>query len=82
MITFVDEILKAIEHPNAKLLTRIVYALIFLGLPLLKVLNWISDLDKKTIEMKIKQAELKIKEAELALKELELKNKQDEFSKD
>lgn len=77
MITFVDEILKAIEHPNIKLLTRIVYALIFLGLPLLKVLNWISDLDKKTIEMKIKKAELKLRETEVEIKEIELKKLKD-----
>jgi len=78
MITFVDEILKAIEHPNVKLLTRVVYALIFLGLPLLKVLNWISDIDKKTIEMKIKQAELKLREKEIEIKEIELKRLKDE----
>ena len=78
MITFVDEILKAIEHPNVKLLTRVAYALIFLGLPLLKVLNWISDIDKKTIEMKIKQAELKLREKEIEIKEIELKRLKDE----
>ena len=78
MITFVDEILKAIEHPNVKLLTRVVYALIFLGLPLLKVLNWISDIDKKTIEMKLKQAELKLREKEIEIKEIELKRLKDE----
>lgn len=78
MITFIDEILKAIEHPNIKLLTRLAYALIFLGLPLLKVLNWISDLDKKSIEMKIKKADLKLRETEIEIKEIELKKLKDE----
>lgn len=80
MITFIDEILKAVEHPNVKLLTRLAYAILFLGLPLLKVLNWISDLDKKTIEMKIKKAELKLRETEVEIKEIELKKLKDENS--
>ena len=80
MITFVDEILKAIEHPNVKLLVRLAYSLVFLGLPILKILNWISDLDKKTIEMKIKQAELKLREKEIELKEEELKRLKNENS--
>lgn len=78
MIGFVEEILKTIEHPNVKLLTRLVYALIFLGLPILKILNWISDLDKKTIEMKIKQAELRLREKEIEIKEEELKRLKNE----
>jgi hypothetical protein len=78
MTSFVDEILKAIGHPNVKLLVRLAYALVFLGLPILKILNWISDLDKKTIEMKIKQAELKLREKEIEIKEEELKRLKNE----
>lgn len=77
MITIVDEILKAIEHPNVKVLVRLVYALVFLGLPLLKVLNWIADLDRQTLDIKNKKAELRLKEIELELKEIELKEKKD-----
>ena len=78
MTTFVDEILKAIEHPNIKTIVKITYSLIFLGLPLLKVLNWVSDLDRKTVEIKTKQAELRIKEIELQIKEEELKRLKNE----
>lgn len=76
-----EEILKAIEHPNAKLLVSLAYSLIFLGLPILKILNWISDLDKKMIEVKLKQAELKVIEKELEIKEIELRKLKDEPSK-
>ena len=78
MITIVDEILKAIEHPNVKLLVKFTYSLVFLGIPLLKVLNWVSDLDKKTLDIKIQKAELRLREIELELKELELKKLKDE----